>query len=157
MISIKKKEASHYMIATCFWCNVSKMRVELTRPIGHYPLKVARLPIPPPGQKESERRDSDPRPRPWQGRALPTELLSQSKYCFQYRTIVKFKERWAKDGTRTRDPDLGKVVLYQLSYFRSQFSPLWRGAFENCGAKIYRLFELTKFFARKIKLFFHAE
>ena len=72
---------------------VSKMRVELTRPIGHYPLKVARLPIPPPGQKESERRDSDPRPRPWQGRALPTELLSQSKYCFQYRTIVKFKER----------------------------------------------------------------
>ena len=58
---------------------VSKMRVELTRPIGHYPLKVARLPIPPPGQK-----------------------------------------RRAKDGTRTRDPDLGKVVLYQLSYFRNQ-------------------------------------
>lgn len=24
----------------------------------------------------------------------------------------------AKDGIRTRDPDLGKVVLYQLSYFR---------------------------------------
>ncbi len=22
------------------------------------------------------------------------------------------------DGTRTRDPNLGKVVLYQLSYFR---------------------------------------
>ena len=59
---------------------VSKMRVELTRPIGHYPLKVARLPIPPPGHEVktwSDRRDSDPRPRPWQGRALPTELLSQ--------------------------------------------------------------------------------
>ena len=27
------------------------------------------------------------------------------------------KER-AENGTRTRDPDLGKVVLYQLSYFR---------------------------------------
>ena len=27
-------------------------------------------------KRESERRDSDPRPRPWQGRALPTELLS---------------------------------------------------------------------------------
>ena len=25
----------------------------------------------------------------------------------------------AKNGTRTRDPNLGKVVLYQLSYFRS--------------------------------------
>ena len=27
--------------------NVKKMRLELTRPNGHYPLKVARLPIPP--------------------------------------------------------------------------------------------------------------
>jgi hypothetical protein len=31
----------------------------------------------PPGQRGflSGRRDSNPRPRPWQGRALPTELL----------------------------------------------------------------------------------
>ena len=28
------------------------------------------------------------------------------------------KEKGAENGTRTRDPDLGKVVLYQLSYFR---------------------------------------
>ncbi len=27
----------------------------------------------------------------------------------------------AKDEIRTRDPDLGKVVLYQLSYFRMVF------------------------------------
>ena len=27
----------------------------------------------------------------------------------------------AENGTRTRDPDLGKVVLYQLSYFRLFF------------------------------------
>ena len=27
-------------------------------------------------------------------------------------------ENRAENGTRTRDPDLGKVVLYQLSYFR---------------------------------------
>ena len=26
----------------------------------------------------------------------------------------------AENGTRTRDPDLGKVVLYQLSYFRNK-------------------------------------
>ncbi len=56
------------------------MRLELTRPNGHYPLKVARLPIPPPRQtfvfSWSEKRDSNPRPRPWQGRALPTELFS---------------------------------------------------------------------------------
>ncbi len=35
--------------------NVSEMRIELTRPNGHYPLKVARLPIPPPGQRDSKR------------------------------------------------------------------------------------------------------
>ncbi len=29
------------------------------------------------GRELSERRDSNPRPRPWQGRALPAELLSQ--------------------------------------------------------------------------------
>ena len=30
--------------------------------------------------------------------------------------------RWAENGTRTRDPNLGKVVLYQLSYFRICFA-----------------------------------
>ena len=29
----------------------------------------------------------------------------------------------AGNGTRTRDPNLGKVVLYQLSYSRSRLSP----------------------------------
>ena len=31
----------------------------------------------------SERRDSNPRPRPWQGRALPAELLSL-KFLFNF-------------------------------------------------------------------------
>ena len=30
------------------------------------------------------------------------------------------KNKRAENGTRTRDPDLGKVVLYQLSYFRNK-------------------------------------
>ena len=29
----------------------------------------------------------------------------------------------AEDGTRTRDPNLGKVVLYQLSYSRENKQP----------------------------------
>ena len=29
---------------------------------------------------------------------------------------------WAEDRVRTGDPDLGKVVLYQLSYFRLKTS-----------------------------------
>ena len=31
--------------------------------------------------------------------------------------FLEFKKR-AENGTRTRDPNLGKVVLYQLSYCR---------------------------------------
>ena len=31
------------------------------------------------------------------------------------------KKKRAENETRTRDPDLGKVVLYQLSYFRILF------------------------------------
>ena len=30
------------------------------------------------------------------------------------------QENGAEDGTRTRDPHLGKVMLYQLSHFRSK-------------------------------------
>ncbi len=66
--------------------DVSERRFELPQPFGHYPLKVACLPIPPPGHVDFEQK-----------------LLQANR---------------AKNGTRTRDPDLGKVVLYQLSYFR---------------------------------------
>ena len=38
----------------------------------------------------------------------------------------------AGNGTRTRDPNLGKVVLYQLSYSRESglptYAPYWTGA-----------------------------
>ena len=101
---------------------VKRRRLELPRHNYHYPLKVARLPIPPPLQhfnyhfehlcprqdsnlhvvkhthlkrarlpipplglkiktdieyinQLSGKRDSDPRPQPWQGCALPTELF----------------------------------------------------------------------------------
>ena len=47
----------------------------------HAHLKRTRLPIPPSGQKKrSGKRDSNSRPRPWQGRALPTELLPQVNF-----------------------------------------------------------------------------
>ena len=32
--------------------------------------------------------------------------------------FLSIKTKRAENGTRTRDPNLGKVVLYQLSYFR---------------------------------------
>ena len=36
------------------------------------------------------------------------------------RLIGHYLEIGAENETRTRDPDLGKVVLYQLSYFREK-------------------------------------
>ena len=87
------KDFQSFALPTELWHHycVRRMRLELTQPNGHYPLKVACLPISPPPQNKllSEKRDSNPRPRPWQGRALPTELFSQ--VCGAY-------------GTRTRDP-----------------------------------------------------
>ena len=50
-----------------------------------------------------------------------------------------FKER-AENETRTRDPNLGKVMLYQLSYFR----------IFSTGAKISSLLVSAKSFRRKV-------
>ncbi len=46
----------------------------------------------------------------------------------------------AENETRTRDPNLGKVVLYQLSYFR------------NCECKYTAKISFCKFFVKKIKI-----
>ena len=54
-------------------------------------------------------------------------------------TIPPFEhpqKRRAENETRTRDPNLGKVMLYQLSYFR-----IWR-----TGAKINSFPVSAKFF-----------
>ena len=51
-----------------------------------------------------------------------TSLRTQDfKSCVSTNSTTKAKWR-AKNGIRTRDPDLGKVVLYQLSYFRKKIS-----------------------------------
>ena len=36
--------------------------------------------------------------------------------------FLLYNHKRAENGTRTRDPDLGKVVLYQLSYFRKELN-----------------------------------
>ena len=47
----------------------------------------------------------------------------------------------AENDTRTRDPDLGKVVLYQLSYFRTILGTL---LLSKAGAKVQTILKLTK-------------
>ena len=59
-------------------------------------------------------------------RPLPPQSSVYTNFTTCAGTI---KKRWAENGTRTRDPNLGKVVLYQLSYFR------------NCDAKVGIIFE----------------
>ena len=128
-----------------------------------------------PFQIRSGKRDSDSRPQPWQGCALPTELLphairceeketrtpttqlslppqssastnsaispnikelpgaqNRTRTCTSFLTLVPetsastipppglplFNKLWAANETRTRDLNLGKVALYQLSYCR---------------------------------------
>src|SRR5919198_3726843 len=67
------------------------------------------------------------RPRPYQGRALPTELRGP---LFVFPT-------GAGNGIRTRDIQLGRLTLYQLSYSRVPFTSLhenrawWRGVDSN--------------------------
>ena len=73
-------------------------------------------------------------------------------YRWDLQALLEISERWAekknvlKQGfstfthlraeneTRTRDPNLGKVVLYQLSYFRKLKK--WRGGDSNSHVAI---------------------
>src|SRR5262249_4298280 len=54
------------------------------------------------------------RPRPYQGRALPTELPGHGA------SFDRHHGARAGDGNRTRDVQLGRLMLYQLSYSRGR-------------------------------------
>ena len=92
---------------------VRRMRLELTRSCDHYPLKVACIPISPPAL-------GVPRTglEPAHLAACAPETHASTNSAIWAHTHNEQKKR-AENETRTRDPDLGKVVLYQLSYFRN--------------------------------------
>ena len=89
MITIKKKRNRH--CCQFLFLLVPRTGLEPARLAARAPETRAST-IPPPGQEKNETR------------------------CFWY-LEPRFALR-AENETRTRDPDLGKVVLYQLSYFR---------------------------------------
>ena len=93
------------------------MRLELTRPNGHYPLKVARLPIPPLLHIYCKTAFFVPRT------GLEPARLSTLAPETSASTIPPPGLAYprAENEARTRDPNLGKVMLYQLSYFRVYF------------------------------------
>ena len=46
------------------------------------------------------------------------QWLQDFKSSASTNSAIRATKKRARDGTRTRDPNLGKVVLYQLSYSR---------------------------------------
>ena len=53
--------------------------------------------------------------------AVPVRFRLRVRKQIGSRCIATLFVFGAENETRTRDPDLGKVVLYQLSYFRIRF------------------------------------
>ena len=92
---------------------VRRMRLELTRSCDHYPLKVACIPISPPARE----RFFVPRTG-----LEPAHLAACAPETHASTNSAIWAKKRAENETRTRDPDLGKVVLYQLSYFRNLFT-----------------------------------
>ena len=45
----------------------------------------------------------------------------------------------AEDGAQTRDPQLGRLMLYQLSYFRNFSGQRWIRTTEGVSQQIYSL------------------
>ena len=89
----------------------------------HRILSPACLPIPPLRHPWSEKRGSNPRPQPWQGCALPTELFSHYTIMLFLALFLFFYNSNALlpfpcQGWIFVSIPWGKVVLYQLSYFR---------------------------------------
>ena len=72
-------------------------------------------------------RDLNPGPLPYQGSALPLSYNS------------KEEKRRAEDGTQTRDPQLGRLMLYRLSYFRNFSGQRWIRTTEGVSQQIYSL------------------
>ena len=102
--------------------------------------------------------------------------LNQSKsgLCIRKNNHYTNRAFRAEDEVRTRDPQLGRLMLYQLSYFRKQIKvgedgfeppkvktsrftvcpiwPLWYSP--NCDAKVGKLPESRNFMKTFFRLFF---
>ena len=140
------------------------MRLELTRPNGHYPLKVARLPIPPSLHscpvsqilvwfcaQNRTRTCTSLNTRTWNER-----VYHSATWAYTDSSVVDTNSNlWAENETRTRDPNLGKVMLYQLSYFRNftllflQYFKEQSVSFPFCECKGTAFFWTTKQILKK--------
>ena len=75
-------------------------------------------------------------PGPWKGVfvSFPSRVNKKKQPLHFCKLLISR----AENETRTRDPNLGKVVLYQLSYFRM-------ACFSIASAKVYKKSESPNF------------
>ena len=59
-----------------------------------------------------------PRTQPRTRHRRGKRRLQGAAYAGAETSVIPFPSTRAADGIRTRDPELGKLVLYQLSYHR---------------------------------------
>jgi hypothetical protein len=89
-----------------------------TRPVGNRLCALVELAAP----RGFEPRLTDPK-----SAVLPLDEGAEGRTVGGQRPGQENGGSGAEDGTRTRDPHLGKVMLYQLSHFRSK----------NCASPLY--------------------
>ena len=56
-----------------------------------------------------------------------------------YHWAITARKKRAEDGAQTRDPQLGRLMLYQLSYFRNFCGQRWIRTTEGVSQQIYSL------------------
>ena len=84
-------------------------------------------------------------------------LIKTKKSNSSFDNYLTFRR--AEDGAQTRDPQLGRLMLYQLSYFRNFSGQRWIRTTEGVSQQIYSLPHLaTLVFAQHLfkELFFSS-
>ena len=109
----------------------------------------------------SGKRDSNSRPQPWQGCALPTELFPQIKKCPRQesnlhvsqhshlkRARLPFRHvgKWKRISERKTRLELATPTLARLCSTNWAISAFWRRFFRNASAKVLLFPKLTNFF-----------
>ncbi len=99
---------------------------------------------------QSEKRDSNPRPRPWQGRALPTELFSHINRLKRFSETISMNSKHLsekRDSNPRPRPWQGRALPTELfsHYFRftNAVVPRLVPRFVVCVAKVGIIFELA--------------
>ena len=79
------------------------------------------------------------------------EFGQQESWKQKKRILKRILFERAEDGAQTRDPQLGRLMLYQLSYFRNLSGQRWIRTTEGVSQQIYSLPHLaTLVFAQHI-------